>query len=89
MSAEIKLAETTIFVPGAVFGSVTDELKEGGLRVLPHPFSATHFNKDGSVVGRMVDVDGLYSPLVQTLARTLTANDLNRLNNPVIISLFE
>jgi hypothetical protein len=37
MPAGIKLAETTIFVPEAVLGSVIGELKETGLMVLPHP----------------------------------------------------
>lgn len=87
----VELAETTIFVPGAVLGSVSEELKEAGLRVLQHPFSAKHYNlKDGSVVsGRMVDVDGLDSCLARTLVRTLTAHDLVILNNPVIIFPFE
>ena len=47
MSVGINLAETTIFVPGAVLGSVTSELKEVGLEVLPHPFSATHHSFAG------------------------------------------
>lgn len=88
MPAGINLAETTIFIPEVALEAIADELKEAGLRVLPHPFSATHHNKDGKVVGRMVDVDGLYSCLARTLARTLVAYDLNQLNNPVIISPF-
>ena len=89
MSVGINLAETTIFVPGAVLGSVTSELKEVGLEVLPHPFSATHHNKDGSTLGRMVDVLGPHSSLVLTLAQTLTTYGLDRLNNPVVIFPFE
>lgn len=86
MPAGFNLAETTIFVPGAVLGSATKELGENGFTALPHPFSATHHNfKDGNtVVGRMVDVLGLYSPLVQTLA----VHNLDKLNNPVIIFPF-
>lgn len=90
MPAGINLAETTIFIPEVALEAIADELKEAGLRVLPHPFSAEHHNlKDGSVVsGRMVDVDGLYSCLARTLSRTLAAYDLNQLNNPVIIFPF-
>jgi len=47
MPAGPDLAETTIFVPGAVLESVTGELQEAGLRVLPHPFSATHHSFAG------------------------------------------
>ena len=88
MPAELKLAETTIFIPDAVLPVVIDELKEAGLTILPHPASAFHRNKDGSVVGQMVDVLGPYHPLTQTLARTLAVNDLSQLNNPIFIFPF-
>jgi hypothetical protein len=55
MPAGINLAETTIFVPGAVFHPVIGELKEAGLEVLPHPASAVHRNNHGETLGRMVE----------------------------------
>ena len=89
MPAGPDLAETTIFVPGAVLGSVIGELRSEGLTVLPHPTSAIHHNADGDILGQMVDVLGLYPSLAQTLARTLSANGLEGLNNPVVIFPFE
>lgn len=90
MSGGVNLAETTIFIPKVALECVIGELKEAGLEVLPHPAPATHYDKDGSTTfGLMVDVLGFYPPLAQILARTLTANGLDRLNNPAIIFPFE
>ena len=89
MSAGFNLAETTVFIPEAVLHPVIGEFRKAGLTVLPHPVPAVHQDKDGSTPGRLVDVLGLYPPLAQTLARTLAANGLDRLNNLVIIFPFE
>ncbi len=89
MSRGINLAETTVFIPEAALHSVIGEFRQAGLAVLPHPAPATHQDKDGRTSGRMIDVLGLYSPLAQTLAEILTANGLDRLNNPIIIFPFD
>jgi len=89
MSAGFNLAETTVFISEAVLHPIIGEFRKAGLTVLPHPVPAIHQDKDGITSGRMIDVLGLYSPLAQTLARTLTANGLEGLNNPLIIFPFE